>query len=144
VVAGHAAAVARLMELASAQKARVQALEVSAPFHCPLMAPAAEGLARHLSAVSFRDPSLPVFTSVEARRVRGAADAHDLLVRQVTAPVRWEDTMRAVAGTGAELALEVGPGRVLCGLLRRIVPGLRGMGTGDVDGIRKAREALAA
>ena len=144
VVAGHAAAVARLMELASAQKARVQALEVSAPFHCPLMAPAAEGLARHLRAVTFRDPALPVLTSVEARRVRDAADAHELLVRQVTAPVRWEETMRALATTGAGLALEVGPGRVLCGLLRRSVPGLKGMAAGDVDGIRRAREALAA
>jgi [acyl-carrier-protein] S-malonyltransferase len=144
VVAGHAAAVARLIELASAQKARAQALEVSAPFHCPLMAPAAEGLARHLTAVTFRDPSLPVFTSVEARRVRGAADAHELLVRQVTAAVRWEETMRALAATGAELALEVGPGRVLCGLLRRTVPGLKGVAAGDVDGIRRAREVLAA
>jgi [acyl-carrier-protein] S-malonyltransferase len=143
VVAGHAAAVSRLMDLASARKARVQALEVSAPFHCPLMAPVAAGLARHLSAVAFRDPALPVFTSVEARRVRSAADAHELLVRQVTAPVRWEETMRAVADTGAALALEIGPGRVLTGLLRRIVPGFKGLGAGDVEGVQRAREALA-
>ncbi len=144
VVAGHTAAVSRLMDLASARRARVQRLEVSAPFHCPLMAPAAEGLARHLTGVTFRDPALPVFTSVEARRVRGAADAHELLVRQVTAPVRWEETMRALAATGATLAFEVGPGRILTGLAKRIVPGLKGLPTGDVDGIRRAREALAA
>lgn len=143
VVAGHAAAVARLQELASAQKARVAPLEVSAPFHCPLMAPAADGLARHLAGVEFREPRLTVLTSVDARPVRGAADAHELLVRQVTAPVRWEETMRAVAATGAQLALEVGPGRVLTGLARRIVPGLKGMAAGDVESIRRAREALA-
>jgi [acyl-carrier-protein] S-malonyltransferase len=143
VVAGHAAAVTRVMHLASEAKARVQRLEVSAPFHCPLMAPAAEGLARHLAAVTFRNPTRPVFTSVEARRVRDAADAHELIVRQVTAPVRWEETMRAVAASGAPLAFEVGPGRVLTALAKRIVPGLRGMPAGDVESIRRAREALA-
>jgi len=144
VVAGHARAVTRLIDLVSKGTVRVHRLEVSAPFHCPLMAPAAEGLARHLAAVPFRDPAWPVFTSVEARPVRNAADAHELLVRQVTSPVRWEETMQAVAATGARLAFEVGPGRVLTGLAKRIVPDLKGLPAGDVEGIRRAREALAA
>lgn len=144
VVAGHASAVARLVALAATRKARAQLLPVSAPFHCPLMAPAADGLARHLAGVAFREPRIPVFTSVEARPVRGAGEIRDLLVRQVTAPVRWEETVRALAGTGATVALEVGPGRVLSGLVKRIAPALATVPAGDVAGIESARGALAA
>src|SRR5262249_19190356 len=121
VVSGHARAVERLLPLLSARKVRALKLPVSAPFHCALMAPAAAGLARHLDGVAFTDPALRVWTSVEARPVRDAADARALLVRQVTAPVRWEETARGVAD-GAALAFEVGPGKVLTGLLRRIRP----------------------
>lgn len=143
VVSGHAAAVGRLAALAKARGARAQTLAVSAPFHCALMEPAAVGLARHLDAVPFREPSVPVWTSVEARRVADAAELRDLLVRQVTLPVRWEETMRGVAGLGPSAVLEVGPGRVLGGLLRRIAPELRVLPAGDVEAIRKAREVLA-
>jgi len=144
VVSGHAGAVARLVALAEARRGRAQTLAVSAPFHCALMEPAAVGLARHLARVAFREPRVPVWTSVEARRVTGAAEIRDLLVRQVTAPVRWEETVRDVVAAVAPTAiLEVGPGRVLAGLLRRIVPELRALAAGDVDGIAKAREALA-
>lgn len=142
VVSGHARAVERLVALAGARRAHVRRLAVSAPFHCPLMAPAAAGLARYLAAVTFRDPVLPVWTSVEARPVAGAAELPDLLVRQVTAPVRWEATVRGVAALGATAALEFGPGHVLIGLLRRIVPGLPGIAVGDVGGIERAREVL--
>jgi [acyl-carrier-protein] S-malonyltransferase len=107
------------------------------------MAPAAEGLARHLEAVQFQAPRVPVVTSVDARPVTGAGELRDLLVRQVTAPVRWEETARALAAGGATLALEVGPGRVLSGLFRRIAPALTAIPAGDVAGIAKAREALA-
>jgi [acyl-carrier-protein] S-malonyltransferase len=143
VVSGHARAVERLLALAAARRARVRRLTVSAPFHCPLMAPAAAGLASYLANVSFRDPAVPVWTSVEARPVVGAAELRDLLVRQVTAPVRWEATVRGVAALGATAALEVGPGRVLVGLLRRIVPGLPAIAVGDVEGVERARGALA-
>lgn len=143
VVSGHAAAVERVAALAEARKARVVRLPVSAPFHCPLMAPAAVGLERHLAHVVVREPELPVVTSVEARLVRGANEVKSLLVRQMTAPVRWEETARVLAAQGAGLALEVGPGRTLCGLLRRIVPELTTISTGDPDGLRKAREVLA-
>jgi [acyl-carrier-protein] S-malonyltransferase len=143
VVAGHARAVGRLLEVLGQHRARGQLLAVSAPFHCPLMAPAAAGLARHLAAVRFATPAVPVFTSVDARPVASAGEIADLLVRQVTAPVRWEDTVRAMLATEPTVALEVGPGRVLSGLLRRIAPDLPAVTAGDVEGIAAAREALA-
>ena len=144
VVAGHSRAVGRLVALAGARKARAQLLAVSAPFHCPLMVPAADGLARHLAGVTFREPRVPVVTSVDARPVRGAAELRELLVRQVTAPVRWEETVHAVAALGATITLEVGPGRVLSGLVKRIAPALATLPAGDVEGIERARGALAA
>jgi len=143
VVAGHARAVARLADLASAKRARVQRLAVSAPFHCALMAPAAAGLGRFLAGVSFRTPAVPVVTSVAARVVTSAAELPSLLVRQLTVPVRWEETVRALARFGAKIALEVGPGRVLSGLMKRIEPALVGVPVGDLDGIARARELLA-
>src|SRR5262249_51403442 len=143
VDAGLARAVRRLQELAKVRKARSQLLPVSAPFHCALMAPAAAGLERHLAAVTFRDPTVRVFTSVDARPIAGAGELRRLLVRQVTAPVRWAETMRALAGLGPTVALEVGPGRVLSGLLRRTVPALAAVPAGDLEGITRARELLA-
>jgi [acyl-carrier-protein] S-malonyltransferase len=144
VVAGHAAAVGRVVELATARRARAQLLPVSAPFHCPLMAPAAAGLTHHLATVTFRDPCVPVVTSVEARIVRGADELPALLARQVTAPVRWEETVRVLADRGATLAFETGPGRVLSGLIKRTAPSITAVPAGDVDTIGRAREALAA
>ncbi len=144
VVAGHAAAVRRVVALATARRARAQLLAVSAPFHCPLMEPAAAGLARHLVAVRFREPTVPVVTSVEARLVRDAEEIRDLLVRQVTAPVRWEETTCTLAALGATLAFETGPGRVLSGLVKRIAPSLIALPAGDLEGIERARGALTA
>jgi [acyl-carrier-protein] S-malonyltransferase len=143
VVAGHVGAVERLVALAAARRLRAQRLAVSAPFHCALMAPAAAGLARHLEGVAFSEPRVPVWTSVEARPVSGAAELPDLLVRQVTSPVRWEETVLGMAGTGATVAFETGPGRVLTGLLKRTVATLPGVPAGDLAGIEKAREMLA-
>jgi [acyl-carrier-protein] S-malonyltransferase len=143
VVAGHAGAVDRLIALAGERGGRAQRLAVSAPFHCALMKPAAAGLERFLGGVRFAEPAFPVVSSVDARPVAGAAELPGLLVRQLTAPVRWEETVRAVVRYGASVALEVGPGRVLTGLLRRIEPSLRGVPAGDADGMAKAREALA-
>jgi [acyl-carrier-protein] S-malonyltransferase len=143
VVAGHAGAVARLVALAKAQRARAQALDVSAPFHCPLMAPAAEGLARWLEGVAIRDPERTVVTSVEARPVRDAADVRALLVAQVTAPVRWEATVAALDAFGAAVAVEPGPGKVLTALHKRMRPDVRGLAVGDLAGLAEARELLA-
>jgi [acyl-carrier-protein] S-malonyltransferase len=84
-----------------------------------------------------------VWTSVEARPVAGAAELPGLLVRQVTSPVRWEETVRGMAGLGATVALETGPGRVLTGLLKRTVATLPGVPAGDLDGVARAREMLS-
>jgi [acyl-carrier-protein] S-malonyltransferase len=143
VVSGHARAVERLLALAVAHGARAQRLAVSAPFHCSLMASAAAGLARHLAGLRFRAPRFPVWTSVEARAVAGPSELPGLLVRQVTAPVRWEATVRGLAALGAGAALEVGPGRTLCGLLKRIAPDLRGTPVGDVAGVERVGTVLA-
>jgi [acyl-carrier-protein] S-malonyltransferase len=142
VVAGHAAAVDRLVALAGERGARVQRLDVSAPFHCRLMRPAADGLAAFLEQVTFRDPRIPVVTSVEGRPVRDAEDAAALLVTQVTAPVRWAETMAAVRSFTPPLALEVGPGRVLTGLARRLSPGLPCHPVGDRTAVDRAVQAL--
>jgi [acyl-carrier-protein] S-malonyltransferase len=141
VVAGHVAAVERLAVLAKG-RARVQRLRVSAPFHCALMEPAARGLERALAQVRFQDPSVPVVTSVEARPVAGGSELPTLLVKQVTAPVRWEETVRALSAFGATLGLEVGPGRALTGLVKRIVPTLPVLPAGDLPALAKVREAL--
>jgi [acyl-carrier-protein] S-malonyltransferase len=142
VVAGDTKAVARFVALAGARRAQVRLLPVSAPFHCALMEPAAVGLGCYLAGVGFREPVLPVFTSVEARPVAGAAEVPGLLVRQVTAPVRWEETVRALGATGATVAFETGPGRVLTGLLRRIAPELTGVPVGDLEGVARVAEVL--
>jgi [acyl-carrier-protein] S-malonyltransferase len=141
VVSGHARAVDRLLALLAGRKARAKRIPVSAPFHCALMAPAAEGLARHLGGIVLREPEVPVWTSVEARPVHAAAELRDLLVRQLTAPVRWEETARGLT-VGAALALEVGPGRVLTGLLRRIRPEVATLGFGEPADVAAARVAL--
>lgn len=143
VVAGHAGAVDRVVAAAAARKVRAQKLAVSAPFHCALMQPVAEGLRPLLASLPIAAPRIPVVTSVEARRVESPDDVRALLERQVTAPVRWEDTAKTLAASGAGLAIEVGPGRTLAGLMKRIVPGLPCVGAGDVEGVRAAREALA-
>jgi [acyl-carrier-protein] S-malonyltransferase len=141
VVSGHARAVERLLPLVAARKARARRIPVSAPFHCALMAPAAEGLARHLAGIAIRAPAVPVWTSVEARPVRDTAEIRELLVRQVTAPVRWEATVHGLTADAA-LALEVGPGKVLTGLLRRIRPDVPGLSVGEPADVAAAHAAL--
>jgi [acyl-carrier-protein] S-malonyltransferase len=142
VVAGHGAAVDRLIALARAQNARVQRLDVSAPFHCPLMRPVADGLAHFLAGVTIGAPQIPVVSSVEPRTVGGPADITSLLVSQVTAPVRWEETMQAVHAFTPARALEVGPGRVLTGLARRLWRDVPCEPVGDAASVLRVREQL--
>jgi [acyl-carrier-protein] S-malonyltransferase len=121
VIAGHAAAVARAGERAKALGAtRVIPLAVSAPFHCPLMKPAEDRLAPELRALATRDPSIPVVANVDAQPKRTAADAVDALIRQVSSPVRWEEVVRRLVAEGATKFIELGPGAVLAGLIKRI------------------------
>ncbi len=123
VIAGAAAAVQRAGERAKALGAkRVIPLNVSAPFHCALMKPAEARLEPELRALAATDPRVPIVANVDAEPKRDARAALDALVRQVSAPVRWEDVVRRLASEGVTTYVEVGPGRVLGGLVRKIHP----------------------
>lgn len=122
VIAGHATAVARAIEIAKARGFRkAMPLPVSAPFHCALMQPAAERLQAVLDSVAVADPQLPVISNVEAQPNRDGQRVKALLVAQVCAPVRWEESVVAMAGLGVTRFIEIGPGKVLSGLAKRIV-----------------------
>jgi [acyl-carrier-protein] S-malonyltransferase len=141
VIAGSATAVERAVALAKERGAkRVVELPVSAPFHCALMEPAARRLAEVLAGVGVESPRIPVLANVTAEPYPGAEAVRDLLVRQVTAPVRWQDCVVTLERLGCNLALEVGPGTVLSGLVRRITSGIRCLPAIDV---RRLQQQLA-
>jgi [acyl-carrier-protein] S-malonyltransferase len=143
VIAGEAAAVTRAGEIAKARGAkRVIALAVSAPFHCPLMTPAQERLAPELRALTANDPSIPVVANVDALPKTDAASAIDALIDQVSAPVRWEDVVRRLIADGARTFVELGPGTVLAGLIRKIDPSVTAVSIENVQGLEKAMLAL--
>jgi [acyl-carrier-protein] S-malonyltransferase len=145
VVAGHKAAVERAVALAAARGGkRSVLLPVSAPFHCRLMAPAAERLAGVLGGVPATAPRIPVVRNVDGGLTTRAEDVVPFLVRQVTAPVQWVECVRRMAQEGATVFVEVGPGRVLTGLLRRIDGGLTGFAVEDPAGLDKLAAALDA
>ncbi|MEZ4414708.1 MAG: ACP S-malonyltransferase [Gemmatimonadota bacterium] len=132
VVSGDRDAVERAMApLQQAGAKRVVPLQVSGAFHSPLMVPAQEGLRRHLEGLDFHDPRVPVFSNVTAAPVQGGADARARLVEQLTAPVRWAESVAAQVAHGADRFLELGPGSVLTGLGRRNAKGVpaRAVGT---------------
>lgn len=127
VIAGARAAVERAVRLAATRGGRKSVvLPVSAPFHCALMRPAAERLARELEAVAVADPRIPVVRNVDAGVTRAAAEVKPALLEQVARPVQWTGCVRRLADEGATRFVEIGPGRVLTGLLKRIVDGARG------------------
>jgi [acyl-carrier-protein] S-malonyltransferase len=139
VIAGHAAAVARVVERArEAGAKRAVLLPVSAPFHCALMEPAAARLAPLLRETPFSEPRVPVYTNVDAAPVTTGAAAREALLRQVASPVRWEEEVLALAAAGHVRYLEVGPGKVLAGLVRRIRKDLAVLAAGDPEGIAAA------
>ncbi len=122
VIAGHRAAVDRACALARERGAkRAIPLAVSAPFHCRLMEGASKALAPDLEAVTFRDLDVPLFTNVDARPIVAGPEARDALMRQVASPVRWEETIEAMASCGVRRFVEVGPGKVLSGLVRKML-----------------------
>lgn len=124
VIAGTAAAVARAIERARALGARrTIPLHVSAPFHCALMKPAEARLAPELRAVPAADPRVPIIANVDAQPKRTAGDAIDALIRQVVSPVRWQDVIGRLASEGVTAYVEVGPGAVLAGLVKKIARG---------------------
>ncbi len=132
VVAGHRGAVTRVMVAAKAVGGRVIALTVSAPFHCALMAPAAADLARALAEVEVRAPSVPIVSNVDAALNTDVSRIRELLVTQVTAPVRWAESMRLLQSLGCRRAIEVGPGQVLAKLVQRMRLGITGASLEDV------------
>jgi [acyl-carrier-protein] S-malonyltransferase len=140
VVAGHTEAVRRAITVAKSRGAkRAVELAVSAPFHCPLMRPVAEGLTRVLEAVVIAPLNIGVIANVTAEVNTDAARVKELLVQQVTAPVRWEESMEKLPILGCEAMLEIGPGKVLAGLLKRIVSALPCASFGDPSGLAEAK-----
>ena len=132
VIAGNKGAVERAMALAKAAGAkRAVALPVSAPFHCPLMKPAQERLKVDLDAATFSDLSAPLINNWQAREIRTGAEAREGLYQQVPNPVRWTESMQALAAAGVDRWFEVGAGSVLSGLLRTIIPGTKATQFGD-------------
>ena len=121
VISGHKAAVERAAELVKQRGAkRAVMLPVSAPFHCALMQPAQDRLAVDLKAAAFHPMNVPLVTNVDAEMIDSAEKARDALIRQVTGAVQWEKSMGALIAAGVETFIEVGPGKVLCGLMRQI------------------------
>ncbi|MBS1856876.1 MAG: ACP S-malonyltransferase [Acidobacteria bacterium] len=138
VIAGHAAAVGRAAELAKAAGARrAVLLPVSAPFHCALMKPAQQRLRADLDAAEFRDLSCPLINNWQAAMIRTGAEAREGLYQQVPNPVRWTESVRALAAAGAARFIEVGAGAVLTGLLRNIDPALTGAKFGEPADLEK-------
>ena len=138
VIGGHAAAVAAAgKELKARGARRVLPLPVSAPFHTRLMEPAARQLSRELDATSFADPSAPLWTNVDAAPIRTGSEAREALRRQVASPVRWEETLQGMAAAGASAFLEIGQGRVLTGLVQRVLPGVSAFGVSDPEGVER-------
>ena len=139
VIAGTAAAVTRASERAKALGARrAVPLQVSAPFHCALMKPAEDRLAPELRAVNARPPRVPVVANVDAQPKRSAAEAIEALIKQVSSPVRWESVVQRLAAEGVTHYVEVGPGKALSGMIKRIVDGatiLNVEGPGDLPAI---------
>ncbi|MGB7845068.1 MAG: ACP S-malonyltransferase [Candidatus Acidiferrum sp.] len=121
VISGHVGAVKRAVEIASQLGAkRSMVLSVSAPFHSALMMPAQEKLEKDLQAIQFADLEMPLVTNVDADTIRKGEEARSALVRQVTMAVRWEESMRMLLDEGVNTFVEIGPGRVLTGLMRQI------------------------
>ncbi|OHB33552.1 MAG: [acyl-carrier-protein] S-malonyltransferase [Desulfuromonadaceae bacterium GWC2_58_13] len=138
VIAGHARAVDRAIELAKAAGAkRALPLPVSAPFHCSLMKPAGDRLAEVLSRICFTPMRLPVVTNVEALPNSEAARVMELLVQQVSAPVRWDESVTKMSELGVDRFVEIGPGKVLSGLIKRIAKGAATQNIEDVASLKK-------
>src|SRR5579863_3659975 len=144
VISGHASAVKRAVEIASQLGAkRAVILPVSAPFHCALMAPAQERLEPDLRAANFNPLRLPVVNNVDAEAVTSGDEAREALIRQVTQPVRWLDSVRDMIEAGVTIFVEVGPGKVLSGLLRQIDRSVRGLNVEDAATLQSTLDKIA-
>jgi [acyl-carrier-protein] S-malonyltransferase len=143
VIAGNVEAVDRASELLRAGTAkRVVKLNVSAPFHCALMMPAQKRLASDLQAIAFEDLTAPLVTNVDAAVIGKAAETRDCLVRQVSFPVRWLESIQLLIREGVDTFVEVGPGRVLTGLLRQINREVKCFNVEDAASLKTASASL--
>jgi [acyl-carrier-protein] S-malonyltransferase len=141
VISGSTAAVERAANLCKQAGAkRTVMLQVSAPFHCALMQPAQDALARDLTTLTFHDPQFPIAANVDARLLTTGPDSRDCLIRQVTGPVRWVECIQLLIAQGATHFIEVGPGKVLSGLMRQID---RAQITGNVEDTASLEKTLA-
>jgi [acyl-carrier-protein] S-malonyltransferase len=140
VVSGHKEAVERAVAIAQQKGAkRAILLPVSAPFHCALMAPAADAMRQALAGVSVKGPAIPVVANVKAEPVSDPEAIRDCLVRQVTGTVRWRESVAFMASQGVDTFIEVGAGKVLTGLVKRIAPGATGSAVGSPDDVAAFR-----
>jgi [acyl-carrier-protein] S-malonyltransferase len=137
VIAGHARAVERAMERVKQEGKKALPLPVSAPFHSPLMKPAGERLEKVLESIPIKDLKIPVVTNVEADINQSKERVKELLVTQVWSPVRWEESMQRITGDGIEQTLEIGPGKVLSGLMKRINPKVDTKNIEDIQTLKK-------
>ena len=143
VVSGHTAAVGRATKLASERGAkRAIMLSVSAPFHCSLMKPAQDRLAVDLQSLGFQTPVVPVVCNVDAGLIEDADRARDALVRQVTGAVKWDPSIRLLIAEGIQIFVEVGPGKVLCGLMRQIDRSRKWLNVSDAESLVKTLDQL--
>ncbi len=141
VISGHKTAVERAAKLAGERGAKKAVmLPVSAPFHCSLMKPAQDRLAADLDALKFRNPARPLICNVDAGQIDDAERSRDALVRQVTGPVKWDQSMRLLLQKGVQTFVEVGPGRVLFGLMRQIDRSRKCFSAGDEASLQKLLE----
>lgn len=144
VIAGHAPAVQRLVELAKSQGAkRALMLPVSVPSHCPLMLPAAERLGSMLSSLTIRGPDARVVHNVDVAAHADEQEIREALVAQLHHPVRWSETIRTMAASGVRQFVECGPGKVLAGLNKRIVPECAVTSINDPESLNKLLESVS-
>ena len=145
VISGAKTAVERASELAKEKGAkRAVMLPVSAPFHCALMQPAQDRLAQDMRSLSFSKPSVPVVTNVDAQAIQDPEKARDALIRQVTGAVQWVRCVQALIAAGVQMFVEVGPGKVLTGLLRQIDRSKTGLNVENEDSLQKTLAAVKA
>jgi [acyl-carrier-protein] S-malonyltransferase len=144
VISGAAAAVQLAADRCKQAGAkRTVMLQVSAPFHCILMQPAQDALAKDLESIAFDDPTLPIAANVDARLITRGPDSRDCLIRQVTGAVRWVECVQLLIAHGATHFIEAGPGKVLCGLMRQIDRNQRTLNVEDSASLEKTLAALA-
>jgi len=142
VISGRAAAIERAVKLATERGAKKAVLlQVSAPFHCSLMKPAQDRLAVDLQALPFHDPEIPVVCNVDAALTKDADPSRDALVRQVTGSVKWDQSIRALIAQGVQTFVEVGPGKVLFGLMRQIDRSQKALNVSDAASLEKLLQA---